>query len=199
MSLHNRLGKIGNTGYVLLGDIVERIAGENLATVVRRELRFEELGLHSLWWELFEPPPSQIEPRARQFLDDVDMTDVSATMDLYVGGGLAMSARDLAAFAKDLFEGRVFDNPQTLAERLRKGPHDDADAYRLGVSVSEVDGNVCYSHAAFWGTVVYYSPQHGVAVSGFTTVRNARPELVSLVERMTSAPENQTASLSEPQ
>ena len=110
-----------------------------------------------------------------------------------------MSARDLAAFAKDLFEGRVFDNPQTLAERLRKGPHDDADAYRLGVSVSEVDGNVCYSHAAFWGTVVYYSPQHGVAVSGFTTVRNARPELVSLVERMTSAPENQTASLSEPQ
>lgn len=187
-----------DTGYVLLGDIIERIAGENLGTVVRRELRFEELGLHSLWWELFEPHPSHIEARARQFLDDVDMTDASATMDLFGGGGLVMSARDLASFAKDLFEGRVFDDPQTLAEMLRKGPHDDADKYRLGVSVSKINGNVCYSHAGFWGTVVYYSPQQGVAVSGFTTVRNARPELVSIVERVISAPENQTTFLSEP-
>ncbi|MEX3954340.1 serine hydrolase [Paraburkholderia sp. EG287B] len=121
--------------------------------------------------------------RGSHTFDGIDVTEVSATMDLYGGGGLVMSVRDLASFTKDLFEGRVFDKSQTLIEMLREGQHEDADAYRLGVSVSEIAGTVCYSHAGFWGTVVYYSPQHAIAISGFTTVRNARPELVSIVER----------------
>ena len=186
-----------DTGYVLLGDIVERATGEPLASVVRKELRFEERGLRSTWWELVEHPPSHIELRARQFFDDVDVTEVSATMDLYGGGGLMMSARDLASFAKDLFEGRVFDKPQTLAEMLLEGPHEGADAYRLGVSVSKVAGTVCYSHAGFWGTVVYYSPQRAMAVAGFTTVRNARPELASIIERVISDAINRTDLLSD--
>ncbi|PCE34206.1 serine hydrolase [Burkholderia ubonensis subsp. mesacidophila] len=171
-----------DTGYVVLGDLVERATGETLAAVVRKELRFDARALRSTWWELFEQPPSHVEPRARQFLGDRDMTDVNATMDLYGGGGLVMSARDLASFAADLFEGRVFDNPQTLAEMLKAGSHEGADAYRLGVFVGEIGGAVCYSHAGFWGTVVYYMPQHGIAVSGVTTVRGARPELVSIIE-----------------
>jgi D-alanyl-D-alanine carboxypeptidase len=175
-----------DTGYVLLGDIVERVTGETLASVVRNELRFEERGLRSTWWELVEHPPSHIELRARQFFDDVDVTEVSATMDLYGGGGLMMSARDLASFARDLFEGRVFDKPQTLAEMLLEGSHEGANAYRLGVSVSKVAGDVCYSHAGFWGTVVYYSPQRTISVAGFTTVRNARPELATIIERIIS-------------
>ncbi|WP_256703062.1 serine hydrolase domain-containing protein [Burkholderia ubonensis] len=171
-----------DTGYVLLGDIVERATGETLAAVVRNALRFDARGLHSTWWELIEQPPSHVEPRARQFYGDIEMTDVNATMDLYGGGGLVMSARDLASLAADLFEGRVFDNPQTLAEMLRADAHEGADAYRLGVFVSEIGGTVCYSHAGFWGTVVYYVPRHRIAVSGVTTARGARPELESIIE-----------------
>ncbi|MEX3952793.1 serine hydrolase domain-containing protein [Paraburkholderia sp. EG287B] len=67
-----------DTGYILLGDIVERVTGRTLAAAVRRELRFDELGLESTWWELFERPPSHIKSRARQFFDGK-----RSTIDVY--------------------------------------------------------------------------------------------------------------------
>jgi D-alanyl-D-alanine carboxypeptidase len=93
-----------------------------------------------------------------------------------------MSVRDLATFHQDLFENRVFDDPATLAEMLRKGEHEGAEDYRLGISVKRVRGRECYSHAGFWGTAVYYSPDTGVSIAGFTTHRAGRPALVTLIE-----------------
>lgn len=172
-----------DTGYILLGDIIERISGTSLAATVRRELSFGRLGLTSTWWEIEEPQPPQTEPRARQFLGAVDATDISASMDLYGGGGLVMSARDLATFFAALFEHSVFDNPQTLAEMLSKGTHEGADSYRLGIAMSRVDGVECYSHLGFWGTAAYYAPASGVAIAGFATNREARAGLVSVIEQ----------------
>ncbi|WP_254073787.1 serine hydrolase [Burkholderia sp. S171] len=174
-----------DTGYVLLGDIVERVTQQSLAQSVRHQLRFDERGLASTWWELAETQPAGTQARARQFLDDVavtDVTDVSATLDLYGGGGLVMSVRDLATFHQDLFENRVFDDPATLTEMLRKGEHEDAEEYRLGVAVKRVNGRECYSHTGFWGTAVYYSPDAGVSIAGFTTHRAERVALVKLIE-----------------
>jgi D-alanyl-D-alanine carboxypeptidase len=177
--------KYSDTGYVLLGDIVERVTQRPLAQSVRHQLRFDERGLASTWWELAEAQPAGTQARARQFLDDAavtDVTDLSATLDLYGGGGLVMSVRDLATFHQDLFENRVFDDPATLAEMLRKGEHEGAEDYRLGISVKRVRGRECYSHAGFWGTAVYYSPDTGVSIAGFTTHRAGRPALVTLIE-----------------
>jgi D-alanyl-D-alanine carboxypeptidase len=174
-----------DTGYVLLGDIVERVTRAPLAESVRHQLRFAERGLSSTWWELVESQPAGTEPRARQFLDDkavTDVTDLSATLDLYGGGGLVMSVRDLATFQQDLFEHRVFDNPATLAEMLRQGDHEGAEEYRLGMSVKRVSGRECFSHTGYWGTAVYYSPDAGVSIAGFTTHRAGRPALVALLE-----------------
>lgn len=173
-----------DTGYILLGDIIERISGETLAVTVRREMSFDRLGLTSTWWEIAEPQPVTAEPRARQFLGAVDATDINASMDLYGGGGLVMSARDLATFFASLFEGRVFDSPQTLQEMLTKDTHEGADAYHLGIAVSRVDGITYYSHLGFWGTVAYYSPASGTAIAGFTTNREARAGLVSIIEQI---------------
>jgi D-alanyl-D-alanine carboxypeptidase len=158
------------------------ITGLSLASAVRKQLRFQTLGLTSTWWEITESQPRFTEPRARQFIGEQEITDVNATMDLYGGGGLAMSARDLAIFTGNLFEGRVFEQPHTLLEMVREENHEGAGGYRLGVATSVIDEHVCHSHAGFWGTVVYYSPPFELAVAGFTTLRNARPELVSLVQ-----------------
>ena len=177
--------KYSDTGYILLGDIVERVTQQPLAQSVRHQLRFDERGLASTWWELAEAQPAGTQARARQFLDDAavtDVTDLSATLDLYGGGGLVMSVRDLATFHQELFENRVFDDPATLAEMLRKGEHEGADDYRLGISVKRVRGRECYSHAGFWGTAVYYSPDAGISIAGFTTHRAGRPALVTLIE-----------------
>ena len=134
-----------DTGYVLLGEIIERTAGDSLAAVARRELGFDRLGLATTWWEIAEPAPAGA-PRARQFLGKRDVTDVSATMDLYGGGGLVMSARDLARWTADLFEGRVYERPATLAEMLAPGAHEGADGYRLGLFAKRIGGAEVYFH-----------------------------------------------------
>ena len=47
-----------DTGYVLLGEIIERAAGDSLAAVARREQGFDRLGLATTWWEIAEPAPA---------------------------------------------------------------------------------------------------------------------------------------------
>ena len=179
-----------DTGYVLLGDIVERVTQAPLAQSVRHQLRLDERRLSSTWWEMVESQPAGTQARARQFLDDAAVTDVtnlSATLDLYGGGGLVMSVRDLATFQQDLFEHRVFEDPATLAEMLRQGDHEGAEEYRLGMAAKRVGGREYFSHSGYWGTAVYYSPDAGVSIAGVTTHRAARPALVTLLENALGA------------
>ena len=130
---------------MLLGEIIERAAGDSLAAVARRELGFDRLGLATTWWKSQSPRRRAPRTRARQFLGKRDVTDVSATMDLYGGGGLVMSARDLARWTADLFEGRVYERPATLAEMLAPGAHEGADSYRLGLFAKRIGGARCIS------------------------------------------------------
>lgn len=174
--------RYSDTGYILLGDIIERICGQSLAATVRQQLSFDRLGLRSTWWEIEEPQPAQSEPRSRQFFGEVDATDINASMDLYGGGGLVMSSRDLATFMAALFEGQIFDHPETLGEMLWRGEHEGADGYRLGIAASRIGDSEIYSHAGFWGTAAYYAPDAAMAIAGFTISRDARPELVALIE-----------------
>ena len=180
--------RYSDTGYILLGDIIERLTGRDIAAAVRSELRLERLGLRSTWWEIMETPPAGAAPRARQWLGDVDATDIHASMDLYGGGGLVMSVYDLAVFTAALFEDRVFDRPETLREMLWQGPHQGAETYRLGIFVKRVGAEEFYWHSGFWGTVVYYAPASGMAVAGATTNQDGFRNLVTLVEKAVGVP-----------
>jgi D-alanyl-D-alanine carboxypeptidase len=62
----NRFAKVGapgqtfaysDTGYILLGEIIERKTGTHLGTAYRSLLRFDALGMTSTWMEAFEPAP----------------------------------------------------------------------------------------------------------------------------------------------
>jgi D-alanyl-D-alanine carboxypeptidase len=174
--------RYSDTGYILLGDIVERITGQSIGRSVRELIGFDRLGLHSTWWEVMEPAPAGVLRRAHQSLGDVDATDVHASMDLYGGGGLLMSTRDLATAFAAIFDGRVFERPETLREMLWQGPHRGAEGYRLGVFVKQVGGRELYWHSGFWGTHVYYAPDSRVAVAGMTTNQDAYRRLASAIE-----------------
>ena len=54
-----------DTGYVLLGEIIERTAGDSLAAVARRELGFDRLGSGHDLVGIAEPAPAGAAPRAR--------------------------------------------------------------------------------------------------------------------------------------
>lgn len=180
--------RYSDTGYILLGDIVERLTGKNLAAAVREQLRLDRLGLTATWWERFEQPPAGAAARARQWLGAREATGFDPSMDLYGGGGLLMSARDLATFFAALFEGRIFDRPETLREMLWQGPHRGADIYRLGIFVKRVGDEEYYWHSGFWGTLAYYAPRSRVAVAGVTTNQDGYPRLMATIERLAGIP-----------
>jgi D-alanyl-D-alanine carboxypeptidase len=170
-------------GYILLGDIVERLTGQSLAKVVRELLRFDALGLRTTWWEVAETAPVGAAPRARQYYQGEDATAVHASFDLYGGGGLLMSARDLATLFTALFEGRIFERAETLTTMTAMGTHRGADRYRLGVFARTVEGRAIYWHSGFWGTLVYYDPLRRRAVAALTTrTERYRSEIVPLAE-----------------
>lgn len=171
-----------DTGYILIGDIVERITGQPLGKAVRSQLRLDRLKLRSTWWEVMEPQPRGARARARQFVGDLEVTGLDASVDLYGGGGLVMSARDLATLTAALFEGRLFRRADTVRTMLWRGPHRGGDTYRLGVFVKQAGGKDYYWHSGFWGTAAYYAPATGIAVAGVSTNQDAYRRLVRLVE-----------------
>jgi D-alanyl-D-alanine carboxypeptidase len=179
--------RYSDTGYILLGDIIERITGQSLSQSVREALRLDQLGLTATWWEIMESPPAGVV-RAPQSLGSVDTSQWDGSMDLYGGGGLVMSAHDLALFFAALFEGRVFDQPATLDAMLSRGEHHRADGYRLGIFVSVADGRTFYWHSGFWGTIALYAPDTRVAVAGVTTNQDGFVAMRTLAESIVGAP-----------
>ena len=187
-----------DTGFVLLGDIVERAAGEPLPKAARRLLKLDGLGLSATWWEIAEAPPAGAPARARQFVGKQEGTAWDGSFDLYGGGGLVMSAHDLATFFAALFEGRVFDRPETLQAMFWKGPQRNADMYRLGLFADTVDGRTYYWHGGFWGTVVYYSPDTKRAAAAVTTNASGFGKVKELAGEAVGIPDGKVPRLSLP-
>jgi D-alanyl-D-alanine carboxypeptidase len=180
-----------DTGYVLLGEVVERAAGKPLPAAVRELVGFERLGLSSTWWELLEQRPAGVPERAHQFSGDLDSCAVDPSIDLYGGGGLVSTVGDLTRFMRALFTGQVFANAATAETMLttiagasagpgEPGPKTIPDVYRMGVFVVDVDGTTVYRHTGYWGTVASYVPSLDLAVAVAVTQRDARALLGEL-------------------
>ena len=180
-----------DTGYVLLGEIVERATGRPLAAAVRELVGLDRLGLESTWWETEEPAPVGAPARAHQFLGDLDTTAFDPSFDLYGGGGLVSTVGDLARFGRALFAGRVFARPETLETMLttvdgvRVVPEGDpkqmpAGAYRMGVWSDEVEGLEAYRHTGFWGSSLTYVPELDLVVAATVNQNGAKEALEEL-------------------
>jgi D-alanyl-D-alanine carboxypeptidase len=165
-----------DTGYVLLGAIIEEAAGLPMAVAVRELVDFDRLGLISTWWETLEPRPSWVPERAHQFLGDIDTADFDPSYDLYGGGGLVSTVGDLARFYRALFEGDVFDSLVTGSTMTKyvggvKAPPGASDralppgAYRMGVWVTDIEGFATLMHTGFFGTLAAYVPDLDMVVT----------------------------------
>jgi D-alanyl-D-alanine carboxypeptidase len=160
-----------DTGYVLLGEILERQTGHSLARAYRRLLDFDRHGLHHTYLETLEPTPRRATPRAHQYLGTTDTTRFDPSFDLYGGGGLVSTVNDLARFYRALFAGQVFENPATLKTMLGK-PHPTSPAdLGMGIFTETIGHATCWHHDGFWGTTVVHCP--GTRVTLAITVNQA--------------------------
>jgi D-alanyl-D-alanine carboxypeptidase len=156
--------RYSDSGYTLLGAIIERYAGQPLGPAVRRLLDFDALGLRTTWWETMEPVPAAALPRAHQYLGGLDAHAIDPSFDLYGGGGIVAPMAEVAQFLAALLEGRVFARSATLDTMLAPRSQEMA-GYGLGIFGAKARGLHGYGHSGFWGTTAMVFPDAGLTIA----------------------------------
>ena len=155
-----------DTGYLLLGEILERLTDEPLGSAVRRLVKFDRIGIADAWWDAEETPSENVPNRAHQWLGDIDTYPIDGSVDAYGGGGVVANAEDIARFFSALFSGEVFDRAETLQLMIEAPGHPEESPYRIGLFERSIHGHVAFGHGGFWGTDVFVLPELNVTVSG---------------------------------
>jgi D-alanyl-D-alanine carboxypeptidase len=162
-----------DTGACLVGEILERVTGQTMGAAIRDLVGYERLGLHHTWQETIEPEPADLPHLSHQYEGDLDVTTMDASVDLYGGGGLMSTCRDLARFFRGLLHGDVFHDPGTLATMTttlvgvplaEDVPKDDPTGAAMYLYRSDVDGHTWWGHAGYWGTFAVTCPDLDVTI-----------------------------------
>ena len=157
-----------DTGYVILGEIIERATREPLPRALREQLNYRRVGLSATYFETQELTPRTAPPLAHQYLGPTDATEIDPSFDLFGGGGLVSTTGDLTRFLRALLQGQVFRKGGTLAAALMtvSAQHDAGERLHSNMLTTLPFGRrVCWGHQGFWGSAALYCPDVDVAVA----------------------------------
>ena len=158
-----------DTGYVIVGILVEQATGRPLHEVYR-EYVFDPLGMDRTWLEGHESP--RRADVAHHYSDDLDWTAISPTID-WAGGGLVTTAPDLARWVRGLWSERIID-AHGLEELTRWTPGASFppesglryDLYGLGMGLNVIEGVELLGHTGFVGAFAFYAPEYDAVLVG---------------------------------
>lgn len=158
-----------DTGYILLGEIIEGFFAGDLAQGLRSLIDFDGLGMSDTYLESLEEHPSDKRRQVRRYLGRLDALQYDASTDLYGGGGLVSTVKDLRIFMQSLFNHQIYDQELTLELMLQKPEFDPSydsfedkrfKDYRRGLWQIHLMGHAAYIHSGLWGTHLIYQPRH---------------------------------------
>ena len=165
--------RYANYGFILIGAMLEKLAGEDYYSLVRREV-FEPAGMQRTG---SEPESTTVDGRAVGYLRKdrawVDNADQLPYRGMAAGGSYS-TARDLFALGEALRSGRLL-KPETLA--LASTASSDDGWYGLGMMVSRGDGPRWYGHdggAPGMSAYLRVFPESGYVVVALINHANAR-------------------------
>ncbi|MEQ1703578.1 MAG: serine hydrolase domain-containing protein [Ilumatobacteraceae bacterium] len=159
-----------DTGYVLLGDLLERAMNvPSYGAALAELLGFDELGLTSTFVERLDRPAPD-KPLGHQYIGTLDYTNIDPGQDMYGGGGIVSTTREVSMFFDALLGGRIFDKPETLTEMITPAadaePGSEAASEGLGIFlVKSPSGETCYSHSGYGGTTATTCPDSGITIT----------------------------------
>jgi len=156
-----------DTGYILLGEIIENITRTNLGESLRELLKYDSQNISSTWLENFESNPNENNPFVNRYIYDYNATEWDASIDLYGGGGLISITQDLSVFAHNLFNGNIFEKTITLKTMLSepevKTPN--KNTYHCGLYSTSLYGEMVYMHKGMWGTILLHVPKYNCSIA----------------------------------
>jgi D-alanyl-D-alanine carboxypeptidase len=168
-----------DTGYVLLGLIIEHRDGRSLHEAYRARI-LEPLGMRATYLEGYEPHRGPV--MAHTYQGDIDTTPIHGTAD-WSGGGLVSDIDDLARFATALFAGELVPDRQ-LEVMLDHGfrtfdPTRHTPGYvgyGFGLDARESGGRIWRGHRGHWGALMHVDPLSGVVLTGAVNDAERRPD-----------------------
>jgi D-alanyl-D-alanine carboxypeptidase len=162
-----------DTGYVLLGDLLEQAMDvPSYGAALAELLGFEELGLTSTFVERLDREAPD-KPLGHQYIETLDYTNIDPGQDMYGGGGIVSTTREVSTFFDALLSGEIFDKPETLTEMITPPvdaePDSEAASEGLGIFLLESpSGETCYSHSGFGGTIAIACPDSDITMTVVT-------------------------------
>ncbi|WP_400076359.1 serine hydrolase domain-containing protein [Winogradskyella sp. R77965] len=184
MTMGNPLGGAGevfayaDTNYLLLTEIIEGITEKPFYTSMRDLINYDKLGMTTTLFSTLETYPKDLKPLAHQYWtsEGFDSYEIDHSFDLFGGGGIASTTKDLAVFSQSLFTNKIFEKTETLDLIYTKAnPKQKMEGdYYLGLSSIDVDGVQGYGHGGFWGTAVNYFPEINTSIAIFILDRDKR-------------------------
>ncbi|MEQ8676252.1 MAG: serine hydrolase domain-containing protein [Aggregatilineales bacterium] len=148
-----------NTNYTLLGMVIETATEMPLAEAYRTHI-YEPLGMESTFLDCYEDPLIDVVHGYTVSGDNLtDLTELHESIG-WSAGGLVSTASDLIAFARGLFGGTLFDDPESLVAMTTPAP---GSTYGLGITIQ---GDYM-GHAGY--------------IAGFRSVLNYVPEFDTVV------------------
>jgi D-alanyl-D-alanine carboxypeptidase len=154
-----------DSGYILLGEIIENITGKTLNDAINSLLDFEKLGLRHTYFEVYEQHMD--DNRVHQYYKGIDTYAFHPSLDMFGGGGLLSNCADLAKFFHALFNHRVYRNESTLDTMLVASSYYDTPAmdYRMGIFRIKINNREAFTHTGFFGTQVAYFPDLNLSIA----------------------------------
>jgi len=163
-----------DTGACLVGEILERATGRAMGAAIRELVRYDRLGLRHTWQESIEPEPPSPPPLSHQYEGDMDVARVDPSVDLYGGGGLMSTCRDLGRFFRALLRGEVFSRADTLATMTttmtdvplseEAGWPEDPATQGMFLFRREIAAETWWGHDGYWGTTAFTCPARDVTI-----------------------------------
>lgn len=165
------LFKYSDTNYLLLTEIIENIVKQPFYIVMRELLQYESMGLNDTWMPTLEEKPSRTKALVHQYWNEYnwDSYEIDISTDLYGGGGLASTTKDLACFAYKLFNTKIIKDSTVLNLIFTEVPTKviQPGKYYFGLSSYEYQGFAAYGHSGFWGTKILYFPRLKTSIAIF--------------------------------
>jgi D-alanyl-D-alanine carboxypeptidase len=180
-----------DVNFLLVTEIIEEVTKKPFYTAMRALLKYDQLDLTSTWFPTLENTPGNTAEMAHQYWNEKaygenkidiswDSHDHDISWDLYGGGGIATTAKELAQFSYNLFNGNIIENEAIL--KLLSTPVtplvDEPNNYRLGLSEASIQGLTGYGHGGFWGTIVFYIPRLDVSISVVVLERHGKQKVI---------------------